>query len=143
MTAAHSCFDVNDLRAIDFSSFDMSNNFLLFDVDLSYSNFSRKIIQGSFQNSKLKKCSFDESEILFCYFSMADLSCASFKKCTIKSADFEDSNLNNVNFEESIFLDASFIGVDLTLTNFDGATFHRVKLGNTKIPKNNEFWKML
>lgn len=143
MDAVKSTFEFTDLRGVDFSEKDLAHHFLLFDLDLSHSNFSKSKIQGSFQNSNLEGCKFDFSEIISGYFTGANLSAATFRGCVIQDADFENCRLCGVSFENAGLLNVGFQNVDLTSASLSGAHFGRVKFGNTKLRRTVELYEKI
>jgi uncharacterized protein YjbI with pentapeptide repeats len=143
MAAVKKNFDVVDLRGIDFSGKDLSRNFLLFELDLSYSTFADSKIQGSFQSAVMKDCIFESAEIISGYFAGADLSGSTFKGAKIEEAEFENANLSGVSFADSRLLNVGFQNVDLTSVDFTGAYFGRVKFGNTRLIKTTDLYEKI
>lgn len=143
MEAAKKRFEIVDIRAVDFSEKDLSHHFLLFDLDLSYSNFSNAKIQGSFQNSTMRNCKFDSAEIIGGFFAGANLAASTFKGSVIQDADFENALLPSVSFENALLVGVGFQNTDLTSANFTGAHFGRVKFGNTKLLKTKELYEAI
>lgn len=141
MEAAKKRFEVVDIRAVDFSERDLSCHFLLFELNLSYSNFSNTKILGSFQNSIMENCNFDSAEIIGGFFADANLTASTFKGAVIQDADFENAFLQGVSFENALLVGVGFQNTDLTSVNFSGASFGRVKFGNTKLAKTKELYK--
>jgi uncharacterized protein YjbI with pentapeptide repeats len=137
MKAAQQPFSPSDLRGINLSKNDLSDQFLLFDLDLSYSNFAHSQIQGSFQNSKLILCDFSETKIIYGHFVESNLYKARFDNATILSADFEGANLEGASFAGVQIHSASFVNVDLTGVDFSHAKLAAAKFGRARIKKSS------